>query len=82
MTLDCTNFHFVLDSEICQNINTQYNISFIQFLAWNPSVGSSRAACGSTHRPPQTVCRFPPIVQFLFSAPAATLQARVNLPLT
>jgi LysM repeat protein len=43
MTTDCTGFHFVVSGETCQTISTRYGISFAQFLAWNPYVGSNCA---------------------------------------
>ncbi|KAK4118091.1 carbohydrate-binding module family 50 protein [Parathielavia appendiculata] len=43
MTPDCTGFHFVVSGNTCQTISSQYGISFQQFLAWNPYVGSNCA---------------------------------------
>ncbi|KAJ5719736.1 hypothetical protein N7493_007314 [Penicillium malachiteum] len=41
---DCTKYHYVVDDEDCETIESQYGIIAAQFNAWNPYVGSD---CGS-----------------------------------
>lgn len=41
MVDNCDAFHFVEKGETCATITSQYGISQSQFVAWNPTVGSS-----------------------------------------
>lgn len=38
---NCNKFHFVASGDGCASIATKYGISFAQFYAWNPAVGSN-----------------------------------------
>lgn len=38
---NCNKFHFVGSGDGCASITTKYGISFAQFYAWNPAVGSN-----------------------------------------
>ncbi|KAJ5715266.1 uncharacterized protein N7483_012447 [Penicillium malachiteum] len=41
---DCTKYHYVVDDEDCETIESQYRITAAQFNSWNPYVGSGCAS--------------------------------------